>query len=698
VNRGDDADPAPPAATRARLLGRIPPLGRVPLVAVTAPAGFGKSTLIAQWAAASASGPLAWIELSARDDEASLARRIVRGLTSGAQPGGEPSLTDVVNLAADLDTPLAIVLDDLHLATSATQTAVRALIRQAPGSVTVAIGSRQSLRFPIGRLLAHGEAVLLDASDLAFTLDETSMAFEAVTGDATDDDVVNALHDATGGWPLAAVRLAPLVRATGLASPAAVTAFDEMDETVLAGLPADAAALAVDTAHLDPLEPTLAAAVTDRPDAGRVLHDLACRHQLAIETESAYRRHPGIEQLLRRRFDRRDAGSRTRLQRRAADWYRTHGAPLRALNHAAATGDPDVAHGLITPAIGSALTGGHGALLRQWAAALPLPPDLAPRDRALVAMATAFLPSRAREHWGSPLGEQPLHPAVRAAVEGAEHARAGRCRDALEDVRRARAHLDLDPPGGTVAPVAEALLDVVETDCRFLTRPSGSDVEHADPLPASPWPWLSLRSLGVRALDAYVGGRPAVARALLDHAERHRDGIEPSWTLLGGGALALTQALVASDAAGTPDERQEATDATAAVLDRTECMGDVPLAMLARYGLSRASVRSGDTRTAFEVRARADAALRWCPDLTFVHEARHALTGPGRPALTEGVIERLTAAERAVVGRFASALTLGEIADELHLSPHTVKTHARSIYRKLGVTSRPQVVRLLKDV
>ncbi len=283
--------------TRARLTDRlrVAPRSMPRLVLVSAPAGFGKTTLLTQWLAgdtpraAGDSPRVAWLSLD--DGDADVGRFVghlvaaVRttspalGLDALAMlehDDGTPPEAVLASLVNDLDTAAeatVVVLDDLHRADDAAVTAaVTFLLGNLPPQVTLAIGTRADPPLPIARLRARGELVEVRASDLRFTSGEAELFLNEVMGLALEPDHVTALESRTEGWA-AGLQLAGLAargrNATGDVADF-VDAFtgshrfvlDYLLDDVLHNQPPDVRAFLLDTSVLHELTGPLCDAVT----------------------------------------------------------------------------------------------------------------------------------------------------------------------------------------------------------------------------------------------------------------------------------------------------------------------------------------------------------------------------------------------------------------------------------------------------
>ncbi|MEJ2210210.1 MAG: hypothetical protein P8129_14405, partial [Anaerolineae bacterium] len=228
---------------RPRLLDRLDEGLRRRLVLVSAPAGFGKTTLLAEWLgglAGDADAPtVAWLSLDEGDsDPARFAAYLAAALAradgdlgaAGAAPAtgawlGESHLVPLLNRVADLAQTFILVLDDYHLITSQSiHEAVGFVLEHAPPNLHLVLATRADPPQPLPRLRARGQLVELRQSDLRFTADEAATFLHSVAGlDLSAADVA-ALEARTEGW-IAGLQMAALAMQRSGASRAPASGF-----------------------------------------------------------------------------------------------------------------------------------------------------------------------------------------------------------------------------------------------------------------------------------------------------------------------------------------------------------------------------------------------------------------------------------------------------------------------------------------
>ncbi|SBT45582.1 LuxR family transcriptional regulator [Micromonospora auratinigra] len=369
------AAPAPPEPllARPRLLDRLDRGLAGPVTLVSAPAGWGKTTLLAAWARHTGVTPApAWVSVEDSDTGARLWSYLAAGLRAvGGDPAddgprppvpdGPPRPDQLELLAAALATrehPVLLVLDDLHrIADPAALAGLEFLLRHTEGRLRLVAGARGEPALALHRWRLAGELTEIGPGELAFTDDEVADLLVAY-GVPVPAAAVPRLRARTGGWP-AGLRYAVLAL-HGRADPArAVERFggDQPDvarylrDEVLAPLTPDTRDVLRRTAVAGAVCADLADALTGRPDAGQLLGELA-RSGGFVEADGGspawYRCHPLLADLLHDELGRRLAEERDDLHRRAATWYAAHGRPAEALRHALSGGDWDRATELLT--------------------------------------------------------------------------------------------------------------------------------------------------------------------------------------------------------------------------------------------------------------------------------------------------------------------------------------------------------------
>jgi len=346
------------------------------LTLVSAPAGFGKTTLVADWASRCGS-PVAWLSLDEADrDPAQFVTDLVAALRTVAPEAGEavlPALelpqppavasvlANVVNDLAAAPADFVLVLDDLHAVDArAVDDALAFLIDHAPGRMHLLIATREDPALPLARLRAAAELVELRAADLRFTTDESTSFLNETMDLRLSAANVSTLEATTEGW-IAGLQLAA-VSLRGESDPAAfIRSFsgshrfvlDYLVEEVLGRQPAAVTAFLLRTSILDRLCGELCDAVTfDPATPGRQTLELLERTNLFVvpldDERRWYRYHHLFRDLLAQRLSQAEPPPAIdELQLRASRWYEDNGFEVEAFRHAAAGHDVERAARLI---------------------------------------------------------------------------------------------------------------------------------------------------------------------------------------------------------------------------------------------------------------------------------------------------------------------------------------------------------------
>lgn len=404
-----------PAATVARTKYRVPRprrdaiardalLARLraavlanPLTAIVAPAGYGKTTLLAQLAASLDGVPLAWISIDEDDDDPN---RIFAGLVHAVEPFGlqfeeEPAalianvagsgtqaraaVGALVNALCTSASPrFVIVVDDLHrVAHPDIGTLLEALVERLPDHVSLVLAGRSLPALPIARWIVRGEAEEFGPRELGFDAAETG-ALALARGRAVEAAEIERLLTRTHGW---AAGLAMLLRAPrhGAGAPEDTDAhlFDYLAAEVLDDLPAELRRFVLDCSVLAELTPAACATVTGRDDATALLRAILDRDLFVTVLDSAtpvLRFHDLFRDFLRAQLAA--DGPRLRdLHLRAA---RVEDAYSRAIAHWIAAGDWDAALARLFDEAEALLAEGGHAAVERWLDRFP--PAIAERD------------------------------------------------------------------------------------------------------------------------------------------------------------------------------------------------------------------------------------------------------------------------------------------------------------------------------
>ena len=364
--------------------------GQVTLV--RAPAGFGKSTVMAQSRQQlEADGvATAWLTLDAADNDVS---RLLMGLGQalcqlGLWPGRAgpalPSAYELVRAWGSSTEAFALFLDDFETVHEpAALSLVQDLIAQLPGRGRLVIGTRTLPALGLARLRARRQLLELDIEQLRFSLDETRQLWDQRQLPPLDHDGLVRLHAKTEGW-IAALWLAALAlprqddplgfvdRFSG--SNRAVAEY--LTEDVLAQQSPQVREFLLRTSILRQLDADVCSALLPRVDCQRMLEQLDAAHLLLTPLSSdrrVWRHHSLVADYLRRELLREQPGEAIRLHLAAAGWYESIGRPVPAIEHAIEGGDHPLALELLQQHAEQLLQQGRMRLLTRWFQALPAP-------------------------------------------------------------------------------------------------------------------------------------------------------------------------------------------------------------------------------------------------------------------------------------------------------------------------------------
>jgi LuxR family transcriptional regulator, maltose regulon positive regulatory protein len=388
--------PRPSFLPRPRLLERLAEGMARDLVLVCAPAGFGKTTLLADWARGSQPG-VVWLALDTGDNDparfwrylsaaldqvcAGIAEQ-VETLLRGPQPPLEAVVTVVVNALAAQPSQVVLVLDDYHLIqAAAVHNSLLLVLERQPVQLRLVLATRAEPPFPLARLRARGQLAELRATDLRFTPEETAALLREAVGMNLPTASLAGLAARTEGWA-AGLQLAAL-SLQGRSDPAEFVAtfsgshryvLDYLTEEVLVRQPEHLVSFLLETSVLEQLSGPLCQAVTGRADSQALLEQIERANLFLLpldEVRGWWRFHQLFADLLRARLAQQQPDRLPGLNQAAAAWCEQHGLADDAIRHALAAGDPVWAARLIEQHFDALLGRSETATLRRWLAALP---------------------------------------------------------------------------------------------------------------------------------------------------------------------------------------------------------------------------------------------------------------------------------------------------------------------------------------
>ncbi|MFL6104550.1 MAG: helix-turn-helix transcriptional regulator, partial [Actinomycetes bacterium] len=358
----------PGMVARTALVERLLTASGGAVVCAVAPPGYGKTTLLAQWAQRKG-GRVGWLTVDPHDNDPAVLLtylavaldrvasiepetfKILASPSTHVPPGVVPRLAAAMSATTE---PVALVLDHVELLDNRQcLDALAQLALQLAGESQLALASRTQPRLPLGRLRGQGRLMEVGAADLAMDPSEARALLEGAEVHLPGEHAVE-LHRRTEGWPVGLYLAALALRAAGPTpdTPAAGVAFagddrfvvDYLNAELLAQLPARQVSFLTRTAVLDRMCGPLCDAVLDTTGSATVLESLAGSNLLLVPLDRRrewYRYHHLFRDLLGAELGRREPELVPELHRRAAAWCEANGLEETAIDHAQAAGDAD---------------------------------------------------------------------------------------------------------------------------------------------------------------------------------------------------------------------------------------------------------------------------------------------------------------------------------------------------------------------
>jgi LuxR family maltose regulon positive regulatory protein len=574
------------------------------------------------------------------------------------------------------------------------------LVEHAPPSFQLVISSRSEPALPLAALRAYGAVLEVRAKELGFTADEAALLLNDRLELELEHGDVDQLLERTEGWPaglyLAALSLRGADDRHGLVSTFGATSrhvFDFLVDEVLEAQDPALQTLMVRCSVLERLCGPLCDWLLESEGSDQQLRELARTNLFLLPLDDHgqwYRFHHLFGQLLRVELEHREPGLAPMLHARASTWHRSHGSVEAAIGHALEAAAFAEAGELIAARWAEYANACRYATVLAWLERFPshvldssavllsvkawVLSLSARREEAARAMAAAERLERI-EKGPLPDGFSSLEASLatlRACMPS------GDVRFGLENARRAA---ELEASGSPFRPVACWAMGMGLYFSGQLDEADSWFAESADLAPLSEMWIVGASSLAYRSLVAGEQGRLDEQRALAECAlELTREhGLEE---INGEASTALGASLAAH---GELEEARPLLEQGVAFLRSYGQPIDLAHALIRQAPVLRAL---GDPDAAAAI-AEARATVDSCPDPGILDEWLSALeTTPG-----PGSGQKLTRSELVVLRALTGPLSERDIARELYLSHNTVHSHARSIYRKLGVSSRPEATR-----
>lgn len=701
------------------------------LILVEAPAGFGKTTLIAQWwSSPSERRSFAWLSLDRGDDDpgrlwwhiaCALYRacpgldgaNVLRALRAQAPDIEGTVLPMLINALAALPDEVVLVLDDFHvIREQACLEQTASFLVHLPATVQLVVITRATPALPLARLRAAGDLVELGMRELRFSVPDAAAFLHTVSGTELGQPGLEQIVQRTEGWPAGLYLAALSLR--NHPSPASFShdftgdnrfIVDFLAEEVLGQQPPEIRRFLARTSVLGRFCAPLCTAVTGVADAAGIIDVLERENMFVVpldETRRWFRYHHLFAQTLHAELARTDADLIPELHRRAAAWHQAAGSVGEAVQHALAAGDAAGAVDLIAQHWPAYTNMGRAAMVRGWLRSLSDDQIAAsPLAAHCVAWAAALSgepePVRRWLPWIEAAPHDGMLPdGIRSLASSAALLRGVYGFDGLAIMRQAAAaaaSIEDDPgsPWYTLARAAHGFCQYLSGDLETAVPPLEQAVVSDGSVTVA-----GVLAYATLALTALELGQLARARELALAARRLATQDELAETPQSSLAYTATGAVYAAEGRF----KEGRSELRRAVRVRRRFPGLSPWATLeAELRLAEVLLAMGDSGGAAELLSEVDGVLTVYPDGASCLQARLGrLRRQLVPARRVGPDDCLTEREEDVLRLLRGSLSLREISRELYVSPNTVKTHAQAIYRKLGVSSRHDAVRRGREI
>ena len=693
------------------------------LTLVSAQAGYGKTTAVRAWCDGR-EATLAWVTLDAGDNDpvrlwtyvATAVDRVREGLGRGAlqrlSVAGTPierPVDELTNALAAFQTKLVVVLDDLQTVTDPECLAsIDYALEHWPASARLIVVTRADPALRLSHLRAHGALVELRASELAFTAAEARELLVERGHVELRAEEIERLIERTEGWPAAIVLAGLWLRHVDDPS-RAVREFgadlhfvaEYLSNEVLASLDDDVRSFLHQASVLGRFTAELCDDVLERSDSASVLADLERSNMFVhrLERGEWFRVHSLFAEFAVAELASLNPGAPAQIHERTARWYLSRGLPGGACDHAAAAGDHELLAQVLVEHHLSAIRHGFGGTVLRWVRTLP-EETIIDHPELAVAAATAsalaghstierrrFLQLVDRAQAERPERVTPYVEAIAGMVRAMTIDRG--VERAVVSGRRAVELAEADADEiltGALAGYARALYFAGEFDAVWAAALRVLEHPNAE-----------------RRMPSYAFARSTLALVAVehewlasarDHAEKAkavvgRIGTSRSW--LGANASAALGAVLEAEGK-LAEAEHELAYAEHYFRDEFATVHHAWLLIL----LARVRGRRGHLGEAEAALGTARAALEELTDSgrlpSLAEEVEQELEAVRTRAGTGELLEAPSEAELGVLRLLASDLSTREIGEHLFVSPNTVRSHTRALYRKLGVNSRTDAV------
>jgi LuxR family maltose regulon positive regulatory protein len=719
----------PPAArpgivARPALVDRLV-AAQAPVVTVVAPPGYGKTTLMAQWA--ERIGPrVAWVSCDEKDNDPVVLLSALAVALDRIEPvdpnifwalassgAGITVVPRFVSAVASMRRPVTVVLDHAEAVTNKQcLNTIAEFVLHLPPGWQFALASRASVPLPAARLRAQGGIVEISAEDLAMGPLEASRLLRRAGAEVGEASIRDLLQR-TEGWP-AGLYIAALAMKSGTRQSRVGFTFtgddifmgDYLRSELLDRVSDAEASFLIRTSVLDRMCGPLCDAILGEKGSGRVLERLESRNLLVVPLDRRrewYRYHHLLRELLQSELRRREPDLAADLHFRAAAWFEANAMPEAAIEHAQAAGDYDRMARLVLGLQQPAWASGRVETVLRWMEWLR---DVTAAEHfGAIAVHGSLIfallgqPSEA-ERWAaaveraSPAGILPDGSTMEGTLA---YLRAILCRDGVDEMRR-----DAQTARDGLSPASPYRVTMLYTEgVSYLLQ---GDPARAGPILARAFD--DATQAGSSPLAALVLAEQCSVAAECDNWPEVTALAERAVTIVEAGRLDTywTSALVYAWATRAALHRGDISQARF-YLGRVSRLRPLLTYVLpvvsvqALLEMARSYLTLADPGGAGAVLAQAHDILQQRPDLGVLPGQAEQLRSR-LATIKAGAVgaSSLTAAELRLLPLLSTHLSFREIGERLFVSSHTVKTQAYSAYRKLGASSRSEAVARMREL
>ncbi len=706
--------------SRTALVNRLRAAGAFPLVLLVAPAGYGKTTLLSQWATRDAR-PFAWVSVDEHDnDPVAFLRHVAAALdqvesvpASALEPLREDeksaptrALPRLVKAIAARQVPFVLVIDGADLLTRQSTAAVTELVKHIPAGSMIVLSGRVLPKLPVAALRVGGPLLEIGAYELALSRREAEMLLRAARVELADEEIAE-LMERTEGWA-AGLYLAALALESGIETGTPREDFsvtgddryiaDYFRSEYFSRLAPEQLTFLRRTSVLETMSGPLCDAVLERKESALELAALEAANLFVVPLDrhrGSYRYHHLFRDLLQRELNEREPELVPALNQRAADWFEAQGDAESTLHYSHRAGNKDGAARILSSIAMSVSSTGRMKAVESWLddfddeAELHRYPAVAVEGSRIHALrgrpdeAKAWLAAAER---GVPANGEGSD--TRACIDVL---RAAMCADGpermLADTESALGELSPDHPWHPWALVVNGTAHLLLGEEERADQALAKAAEASDRLGRS-----ESRSLALSERSLLAAAR-ADEEAETFALQAHRlieDGELDAYATSALDLAATARALLRH---GRWDEaRRQLTITQRLAPSLTHA---IPwLSVQVRLELGHAYVTLRDHEGARALLAEAKEILELRPSLGVLGEQVAELEAEieAMPQATAGGGSGLTRAELRLLPLLSTHLSFREIGEQLFVSRNTIKTQAISVYRKLGVSSRSEAI------